>query len=146
MLVWPSFRKHRCDWIALMAVAAGLLPGCGGTDDGPKRFHVSGAILFDGKGVPAGRIQFLPDTTKGNQGPAGYAVIQNGTYNTAHGGKGTIGGPHRIIVSGLKQATAGAVESDDQLVDLSLFPTYSTDIDLPRQSTTHDIEVPRHAP
>ena len=67
-----------------------LIVGCGG----PKLYDVSGRVTYDGQLLPAGVIYFDPDVTKQNDGPQGYAVIKNGTYNTsARGGRGVVGGP-----------------------------------------------------
>ena len=75
-----------------LAVLGGLLlAGCG---RGPTLYQVSGRVTYDGQPLPAGVIYFDPDVTRNHDGPQGYAVIKNGTYNTsARGGRGVVGGP-----------------------------------------------------
>ncbi len=102
-------------------------------------YHLSGAITYQGKPVPGGTIVFEPDATKGNEGAAGYAKIQDGRYDTrAEGDKGTAGGPHLVRILGLDGIPRGEL-----LNGMPVFPEYSTTADLPTQDSTRDFEVPR---
>ena len=79
--------RHLLRTTALLLVT--LSVGCG-KDEGNR---VSGMITFNGQPVPAGKIYFTPDTSKGNSGPTGYADITNGRYDTAsEAGKGIFHG------------------------------------------------------
>ena len=119
--------------LAIMAV------GCGG-DTGPTRYDVSGSVTFDGQPVPMGRILFQPDTSKGNRGPAGVAEIKDGHYDTADGGKGTVGGPHVAIVSGYD----GQSKPEQEMpYGRALFSDHNLPVDLPKEDATQDIEVPK---
>ena len=81
--------------------------GCGGSDD-PRSFDVSGVVTIDGQPIKVGRISFYPDTTNGNSGPAGTAAVHAGKFDTAAvGGKGTVGGPHRVLIENFVDAPVG---------------------------------------
>ena len=123
--------------LATMLFATTLFAaGCG--DAGPARHHVSGQVTFQGKPVPAGVVRFLPDTMQRNQGPAGYAPIDGGRYNTARSGRGTVGGPHRIAISGYDGQPD---PSGEQVHGAPLFPDYHTTADLPTKTATLDFDV-----
>lgn len=125
-----SFKRRTSGVIAALWLCAGLA-GCGGSSDTTRRFDLSGAVTFEGKPVPAGTILFEPDPGKGNKGPAGFAKIADGKFDTAAGGKGTIGGPHVVRITGSDKAT--------------LFSDYVTSADFPQQKATKDFEVPGSA-
>ncbi len=119
-------------------VVSCFLAGCG-RGDGPRRFEVSGKVTFDDMPVPAGRIQFEPDTSKANKGPAGYARIKDGTYSTQQTGKGTVGGPHVVVILGFDGKPRPGVELDS---GTPMFPEYRSTVDLPEEPTTKDFDVP----
>jgi hypothetical protein len=125
--------RWRDGWLLLAAFA--LVAGC---SRGERLYHVAGNVTFAGKPVPKGTIVFEPDTSRGNQGSAGFAQIVNGHYDTRVGeGKGTVGGPHLVRILGLDGIPRG------ELVNGSpLFPEYNTTADLPKEDTTLDFEVP----
>ncbi len=123
--------------IAMMLASVLLLAGCG--SGGPAQHNVSGQVTFRGEPVPAGVVRFLPDTAKGNQGPAGYATIEGGRYNTARSGRGTVGGPHHVVISGFDGRPD---PSGEQEHGAPLFPDYQTTADLPTGNTALDIDVP----
>ena len=112
-----------------------MLAGCG-RQSGPPRYELSGTVTFDGKPVPAGEIQFAPDTERGNRGPGTSAQIKEGRYQTL-ADKGTVGGPHVATVCGYdgKQASGSRYGA-------SLFPPYPIKVDLSRETTTYDFQVP----
>jgi len=115
--------------------------GCG--SNGPQRFHVEGAVTFDGKPVPSGTIRFEPDSTKGNTGPVGYSAIIDGRYTTAtEGSKGSLKGP---IVAFL---TGGPAPDPKVEFPKMWFTEYRTTLTLESKSgvTTCDIDVPKEAP
>ena len=119
-------------------VVFAILAHAGCRAEGPERFQVSGEVTFGGKPVPAGVIRFLPDTRKGNSGPAGYAAIDNGRYNTAGSGRGTVGGPHQVVIAGFDGQPAGPEEPQGS----ALFPEYRSTIDLPQRTTTAEFDLP----
>jgi len=114
-------------WL-LPTLACCLALGCGS-----KLHHVSGTVTFKGKPVPQGKIYFSPDGSKGNKGAAGFADIKDGAYDTkAKGGQGTIGGPVIVTIQGSDGSKA-------------LFVEYKTPVDLPKEGTTKDFDVPESA-
>lgn len=114
-----------------------LLSGCGSGDTGPKRYQLSGKAQFKGQPIPAGQIVFEPDSSKGNSGPQGAAEIRDGKFDTRNGGRGTIGGPHRVRITGYD-----GVSQDEMHPAKQLFPEYKTTVDLPKQDGAHDFDVP----
>ncbi|HWL09008.1 MAG TPA: hypothetical protein VNQ76_11405 [Planctomicrobium sp.] len=114
--------------------------GCGNqTGDSPERFPVSGTVTFQGEPVPVGSIQFSPDTSKGNTGPTGYASISNGKFDTSLDGKGTVGGPHMVVIIGLD----GKGDPKSDLPHGSpLFPEFQIAAELPASETVLNFDVP----
>ncbi len=124
-------------WQNLCLLLLLMLPllGCG--RDGPKRYHVTGAVTYGGSPVAAGRVIFEPDAEKGATGPAGYADIRQGSYETMRD-KGVIGGPHRVRVICL----TGVPEGEELAEGRMICPEYRFELDLPKSNTTHDVDVP----
>lgn len=119
-----------------------LALGCGGD----KTFRVSGTVQFKGQPVPAGKIYFLPDGSKGNTGATGYANIKDGKYDTSEtGGKGAIGGPMIIAIEGIDPSGPPAKAESSEVTAKVLFPRYETAAELPKAASTKDIEVPADA-
>lgn len=122
--------------LALLVVAA---VGCGGGSGG--RYRVSGKVTFAGKPIPVGRIYFDPNLAKKNDGLQGTAEIKNGEYDTAKGGQGTTAGPVIVRIEGAD----GTTGDPDRPNGKPLFPSYQTELDLPKQNTTRDFDVPASA-
>ena len=122
------------DWnrnLTLATLILATFAGCGG-DGSPQRFHLSGDVTFDGQPIPAGMIVFTPDGAKGNSGPQGTAEIKDGKYDTsAEGGMGIGGGATVVRVTGLS-GTKLLCEYEDQ-------------VDLPKEDSIHNVEVPASA-
>ena len=117
------------------------ISGCGGAKDtGPERFGVSGTVTFDGKPVPHGTIIFSPDPSKQNSGPQGMAEIKDGAFDTTKDGKGMVGGPHVVSISGFERAPQSA---DD--APRPLFLEHTAKVDLPKELSTHTFDVPKSA-
>lgn len=129
-----------CGRLSLCAFAIIVFTvGCGRTT-GPARYDLSGSITYDGKPVPAGSIVFAPDTSKGNDGPGASADIKDGVYRLGPG-RGMIGGPHVARISGFD----GKPIQDGPIVNAlgkPLFANVQISIDLPKQATTHNIDIP----
>ena len=132
-------RNTLLELLALSAVI--LAAGCG--TGGPREHHVSGQVTFRDNPVPAGVIRFLPDTAQGNQGPAGYAPIENGRYDTARSGRGTVGGPHTVVISGYD---GQADPSQERPHGAPLFREYQITANVGENRTTLDFAVPVTAP
>ncbi|MEZ6132790.1 MAG: hypothetical protein R3C59_29325 [Planctomycetaceae bacterium] len=111
-----------------------FVSGCGGGDDGPDRFRVSGVVTFNGQPVPAGNIYF--ETTAG---PAGGAQIVNGAYDTSDG-KGVVGGPHNVVIEGYD----GNGENPGEM-GKPLFKPFRVTETFDKSDSTKDFEVPASA-
>ncbi len=139
-------RVPRAAWL-LPALACLFAFGCG--DKGVH--HVSGKVTFQGKDVPQGMIYFMPDGSKGNTGPTGYAEIKDGQYDTDSAtGKAAPPGPLVIAIEGFDPSAApdkpkpGEEVSEEATVKV-LFPRYEITFDMPAEDITKDIEVPADA-
>lgn len=120
----------------------GLMLGCG--NDGTQ--HLSGTVTFQGKPVPAGKIYFLPDSSKNNTGPSGWADIKDGRYDTsAAGGSGVITGPMVVAIEGIDPRPPAGADPSGEITTTVLFPRYETTIDLSSEDVTKDFEVPAEA-
>lgn len=118
----------------LPAIAALVfLTGCGG--GGPDLYNLSGNVTFQGKPVPKGEIQFIP--IKGNEGPAGRAEITDGKYDTATKGKGTVGGPHRVVITGFD-----GVAAEELPMGKPIFQEYTVEFEIPKEEgATKDFQA-----
>jgi hypothetical protein len=115
-----------------------VLAGCDGQ---PRLHHVSGKVMYDGKPLPAGVIYFDPDVSKNNDGPQGYAIIQNGEYDTAAaGGKGVVGGPHIARIEGFD-----GKPGEELPLGRPLFTDFKQPLDLPKAASTQNFDVPARA-
>jgi len=113
-------------------VALLLIVGCGGADDGPAQYHISGAVTHKGAPVAQGVIYFNP---KDGVNPSGYAAIVDGKYDTVIKGKGHSGGAHDVRI---------AVEAPDgiEVGWTPPFKPYETSAALPTETSTEDFDVP----
>ena len=118
-----------------VAILCLMLAGC----DGDSRKELSGTVTYDGKPLPAGVISFEPDATKGNDGPAGTAIVKDGQFRTAPG-KGVLGGAYRVRIQGGDGVNAGELNPHGRPLPP---PTgeYRMDIDLPKGGTL-DLAIP----
>ena len=119
---------------------ATFLVGCT-VEEGVPRYDVSGKVAFNGEPVPAGSVRFRPDRLLGNEGPSGYALILDGHYDTSMSDRGTTGGPQVVEISGYDGKAAPEME-----MGMPLFNGFYTKVDLPRETTTLDFDVPRLVP
>jgi hypothetical protein len=97
-------REWRLVWCAsgLLAVAvAGA--GCG-PGHGLTLGRVQGKVTYQGEPVRYGTVFFVPDVSKGTDGPSAMGIIKDdGTYilSTDSGGDGALVGHHKVGVVGL---------------------------------------------
>lgn len=119
-----------------LACVFGLCSGC---DRGPQMYEVTGRITYEGKEVPAGRIVFTPDHTKGNSGAQGVARVNAGELKTEPE-RQVVGGPHWIQLL----AYDGVAYEDREGVmpqGRALFPLTQVAVDLPLADAKLDIRV-----
>lgn len=130
MGVWP--------WFSMFVIALGCTPAA----KGPTRYSIKGSVAFRDQPVPMGRIVFEPDAKAGKDGPPAVAEILNGRYETGlrFGG---VGGPHVVIIEGFESPGPGGLGPDETAKPL--FPEYRTTVELPREGSTQNFDVPeRH--
>jgi hypothetical protein len=130
MKVWLLGRTY------VLAVVFAGAAGCGG---GPP-YHVAGKVTFDGKPLPLGRIYFDPDPGQQNTGPSGYTDIVDGEYDTSRAGKGVSGGATVVRIQGFKKEGA-----DASGFGAPLFQEYTVRVELPRDHSTKDFDIPAKA-
>jgi hypothetical protein len=121
----------------VVLLGAVLAAGCG-PGGGPRRYRVRGTVTYQGDPIPAGMVVFEPDTSQGNSGPQGFAPLVDGRYDTAAGGRGAVGGPHLVRITGFD----GVPLDDDAPSGQPLFNVYETTVDLPEESMTLDFDLP----
>lgn len=128
--------------LLFLVLSLTVILGCSSSD--PRSHHVEGTVTFKGKVVPFGNVQFVP--SKGNSGPAGYADIVDGKYATwAAGGKGTVGGPHTVVINGFDGKSNPEAELPH---GKQLFREYKTEYDIPKESSpvTKDFNIDGKGP
>lgn len=127
---------------SLLVLAA--FAGCGGERE-PPRYDLSGAVTYGGQPVPAGYIEFVPDTSQDNKGPGTSAEIRDGRYATLPQ-RGTIGGPHIAKLHGFdgmppSAGAAAQAPAASQPAIHALF-TVEVQVDLPKETSAYDFDIP----
>lgn len=129
-----------------LVIGVTALSGC---RRGEPEYHVHGNVTFDGLPIPAGSLIFEADVAHGNSGPSGHCQITDGKFDTrAQGGRGTVGGPHIVHITGLSGGTSPtATLSADRTLSaaIPMFPTYSITVNLPQEVVQTDFDVPLSA-
>jgi len=123
----------------IMTIISGLAlltTGCA-QDNGPTRYDISGSVTLDEKPLQHGSIIFTPDTDKGNSGPQGVAKIENGQYNTANQGRGTVGGPHTVDI----MVEDPNFKPEDAELSGEPHTKHRTEVDLPKENTIHNFNI-----
>ncbi|MBN2291761.1 MAG: hypothetical protein JXM70_05010 [Pirellulales bacterium] len=121
-----------------------FLNGCG--KQAPPRYDMSGKITHNNQPVPSGWIYFYPLSSekigKSDAGskPGTTAKIIDGKYATFPG-EGTVGGPHRVVINGLS-GVLDPRNADELPSGSPLFPPITITMDIPKESTTHDFNLP----
>lgn len=118
-----------------------ILAGCGGGDGQP----LSGKVTFDGKPVPAGKLYFAPDASKGNEGATGWATIVDGTFDTrTAGGRGVTPGALVVTIEGQDPNAKPPGAGEDVQMGL-LFAGYQANVEVSKGQDSIDFEVPASA-
>lgn len=126
--------------ITVIAASILMLAGCGKYDNGPRQHHVFGEAFHDGKPITTGRVTFVPDEDRSNSGPPGYAIIQNGIFNTTKpGGKASVAGPIKVLVTCYGEPDANGVLPEEPLfVDYAIL----AEIDPDQKKKSLKLEIP----
>src|SRR5262245_54061339 len=127
--------------LSLTAAMTLLVLATGCTSSGPSVYRRTGAVTFAGNPVPLGKVYFDPDVAAGGSGPSGFADIIDGAYDTNNNGKGSIGGPMIVRVTGFSD------QNKDKISGFGppLFAEHRTRSDLPAASSELNTEVPAAA-
>src|SRR5438270_9214302 len=94
--------QRRWFWSAPGLLAAALA-GCG-PGHGMSLGRVQGKVTYKGEPVKYGTVSFVPDASKGTDGPMAMGNIQDdGTYilSTSDAGDGALVGHHKVSIVGL---------------------------------------------
>lgn len=125
--------------LLLGGVLAGvfMLAGCG---DGVSMMDVKGTVNFAGSPLPYGEIEFIPNTTLENSGPAGTAEIVDGKFDTSNGGQGVVPGSQKIRITGY-EARPVANEDETKTVEQKppLFVAYLIEMDVDGSDIVLDV-------
>ena len=132
--------------VTLVLIACFLIVAAGCGRGGVERHSLSGNVTFQGNPVPTGRIIFEPDASKGNDGPQGVAMIENGRYSTDKFGRGAISGPLIVRIAGFGGGNSSADQEQSSASPKPLFPIYTTKIELKEGSSSFDFEIPASSP
>jgi hypothetical protein len=109
--------------VAIVIGGLGLLLAWGCGDDGlPRRYRVYGEVTYNGKPLPRGTVNFIPE---GGEGRAASGPIKEGSYDltTLNPGDGAIPGAYRVTIAAVEGTeeskrivtrTPGAPDSYDQ--------------------------------
>jgi hypothetical protein len=123
----------------LALLTASLFTACAGCGGSHHQVDLQGTISFRGAPVPKGRIDFMPDVRKNNDGPSGYASIQQGRFDTKQNGRGAISGPHVVRIQGFDGVPA-PIEGGEN--GRSLFDPHETTVEISLDKQQYDFVVP----
>lgn len=128
---WVSEIRGR-SVVSLGFVSLMLVVALGCSDGRPKRVAVSGQVLVDGKPVPGGSIQFVPEGAR----PSSSDLDEDGRFSLRCFEKddGAVTGTHRVKVAARAIDAKGKVRwyapekyADIDLADLTVDITEPTD-------------------
>lgn len=112
---------------------------CGCENGQIDRYGVSGSVSYRGEPVPSGQVSFMPDRSRGNKGPQGFAEIVDGRYEI-DSEQGTIAGPVLVVISG-----ADGKDRDDERsrpYGNWLFNNHKVAVDIEPGGKEMDFDVP----
>jgi hypothetical protein len=122
----------------MLAVAFTIaFAGCG-RRDGLTRYKISGTVTYQGKPI-GGRLRFVPDSDKGNRGPATMIDFSSGKYQSVDG-YGVLGGLYRVEITGYEPLTPEQEKAGTP--PKKLFEGYKVDVELEKKNSVKDFEVP----
>jgi hypothetical protein len=125
----------------LLSLTLVLALGCG-EPSSVNRYDVAGHITWNGQPLKAGYVTFNPDSTKGNSGPQGIAMIADGKFDTRlEGGRGASPGAQILDVSGYD----GKNTSEDNPLGRLVFVGYKRSETFDKDIFDLSIEIPKDA-
>lgn len=132
--------NRRFKYSMLFIIGWGLMVAAGGCGkSGPETYDVSGTVTYNGQPVPVGQILFQPDISQGNKGPGCVVRIKEGRYDTSENGKGHIGGPHILVISG---GTDQSNVPPEERTGGGQFREVKLKLDLPKSTSEQDLSLP----
>ncbi len=126
---------------AIFSLLSIVLAGTGCGFGGLPQYSINGEVTYGGEPIPSGVIRFQPDKEAGNDWKARVAEIHDGKYSIPSS-SGVIGGAYLVIVFGHDGIPYEDSEGTNKM-GKSLFEAFTKQVDLPRSSSTLDIDVPR---
>ena len=134
---------------ALFAGVLASLAGCGGRGE----FSVRGKVTFRGAPVPVGTVTLEPDKSLGRIAPTGFALIEDGRFETRPE-HGCVKGPHVARITGydgkpspIEEEMAAEVipgEEDQMSVPVGnpIFSEYTCEVEIEGAGQELSFEVP----
>jgi len=111
-------RNHEWTWLLILSVAFGVIGvGCG-RNQRPPLAKAGGIVLYQGKPLPAGRISFIPDRSRGTMGRGASGIIgSDGRFamQSFAAGDGALVGFHRVAIDSWEEVrpSTPTVTADD---------------------------------
>lgn len=85
--------------LVILSLAITSVMTMAGCKKNSVRKDVWGTISWKGQPIPNGFINFIPDQSKGNKGPAAIAMIKDGKFDTRfENSRGCVAGPNIAII------------------------------------------------
>jgi hypothetical protein len=122
-LSFVDIRRHAIPGMGLVVA----LFGCGSQE--LARYEVSGKVTLGGVPAKLAAVNFTPDSSQGNAGPATLAVVNDGVFQTPPD-RGVIGGPYKVLIVSMGNPD---------------FKPYETTLTLPTADCTQDFELTHKA-
>jgi hypothetical protein len=123
--------------------------GCGGSE----QFPVHGTVTFRGEPVPVGTVTLEPAKSLGDIAPTGFAVIENGRFETDPE-RGCVAGPHVARIVGYDgeplpieeemaaEVIPGHEDEPGLAVGSPIFAEYTCEVDIEGPGSELELEVP----
>lgn len=114
--MFHSLRYTHCALVFCSLTVCGCF---GGSAENIERAAISGTVTYDGKPLPEGSIQFVPDTDSSGKplrGKAVQAIISDGVYRL-EADRGATVGMNQVLINASKK-TGKFQESDGQKTEI----------------------------
>ncbi|MFM7290620.1 MAG: hypothetical protein ACKO6B_05240 [Planctomycetia bacterium] len=85
-------------------------------------------------------IRFVPDSDKGNRGPATMIPVSAGQYRSVEG-YGVLGGPYNVEISGYEPLTPEQEKAG--VSPKPLFEGYKVSVEVEKKDSVRDFDVPK---
>ena len=133
-----STRVHARDLCACLLAVVVLIGTFGCAESAPEVLNVAGNVTYRGRPIPAGFVVFNPDRKQGNSGPQGFALINDGRFDTSQDGQGAVPGFVNMIVNGYD----GRKATETSPHGSPLFVPYEKQVEISPSTSTFNVDVP----